>query len=337
MSASMLDRFPSPQEEEQSQCPATPSRRDEQNGHAPRHRKAASTGGGRAWTEEEVSNTPEAYLIVCTDKKKESFLLRTRNSKMPYKHIAAHLQKTELACRLHYHQMTFGNNRRRRANSASCVRNSASLIPDSDPCNTHGGRAFRMLPGSSPPSTPKMAQTSPLAKRTDAHPFRNDDCGDSDSIHSSENVPTGLLPPATDIGKTLRLDTAFAMPSDVRHRKMHNIDFGRLQSIYAANRQAFWSSIASQYSPDQSISPSQLEQAFFAEHKINPGLGPSLLLTPNATPKVSPDPSYSAPILTTVEEYGFSAINRTPVVHTAISAPSPGRCAVSALLNEPID
>jgi hypothetical protein len=57
MSASMLDRFPSPQEEEQSQSPATPSRKDEQNGSAPRHRKAASTGGGRAWTEEEVSNT----------------------------------------------------------------------------------------------------------------------------------------------------------------------------------------------------------------------------------------------------------------------------------------
>jgi hypothetical protein len=263
--------------------------------------------------------------------------LRTRNSKMPYKHIAAHLQKTELACRLHYHQMTFGNNRRRRANSASCIRNSVSLIPNSDPCNTLGGRGPRMLPGSSPPSTPKMAPTSPRANRADAHSFRIDDCDDSNSIHSGENVPTGLLPPATDIGKTLRLDTAFAMPSDVRHRKMHNIDYGRLQSIYAANRQAFWSSIASQYSPDQSISPSQLEQAFFAEHKTNPILGPSLLLTPNATPKVSPDPSYSAPILTTAEEYGFSAINRTPVVHTAISAPSPGRCAVSALLNEPID
>jgi hypothetical protein len=57
MSASMLDRFPSPREEEQSQSPAAPSRKDEQNGSAPRHRKAASTGGGRAWTEEEVSNT----------------------------------------------------------------------------------------------------------------------------------------------------------------------------------------------------------------------------------------------------------------------------------------
>src|SRR3954452_8965584 len=109
---------------------------------------------------------PGLYLVICTDKKKESFLLRTRNSKMPYKHIAAHLQKTELACRLHYHQMTFGNNRRRRANSASCVRNSVGLVPNSDPSNKLGGRDVRMLPGSSPPSTPKMAQTSPRANRT---------------------------------------------------------------------------------------------------------------------------------------------------------------------------
>lgn len=31
---------------------------------------------------------------------------------MPYKHIAAHLNKTELACRLHYHQLSHGSARR---------------------------------------------------------------------------------------------------------------------------------------------------------------------------------------------------------------------------------
>ena len=269
--------------------------------------------------------------------KKESFLLRTRNNKMPYKHIAAHLQKTELACRLHYHQMTFGNNRRRRTSSASSVRSSASLVPNSDSCNTFGGRGVRMPPGSSPPSTPRLAEISPRANTSEAQLFRNDDCDDSISTHSSENGPTGRLPPPTDIGKNLRLDTAFAMPSDVRRRKKQSIDFARLHSIYAANRHAFWTSIAAQYSTEQYISPSQLEQAFFSEHKADSFSGSSLLPTPNATPKVSPDPSYSAPVLTAIEEYGFSAINRTPVVHTALSAPSPARCAVSALLNEPLD
>lgn len=33
---------------------------------------------------------------------------------MPYKHIAAYLKKTELACRLHYHQLSHGSNRRKR-------------------------------------------------------------------------------------------------------------------------------------------------------------------------------------------------------------------------------
>jgi hypothetical protein len=66
-----------------------------------KNRKAASTGGGRAWSEDE-----------------EMYLLQTRMQKMPYKHIAAYLKKTELACRLHYHQLSHGSNRRKR--TASC-------------------------------------------------------------------------------------------------------------------------------------------------------------------------------------------------------------------------
>ncbi|KAK4639915.1 hypothetical protein QC761_700650 [Podospora bellae-mahoneyi] len=67
-----------------------------------KNRKATSTGGGRAWSEEE-----------------ELYLLQTRLQKMPYKHIAAHLKKTELACRLHYHQLSHGSNRRKRTTSTS--------------------------------------------------------------------------------------------------------------------------------------------------------------------------------------------------------------------------
>lgn len=38
----------------------------------------------------------------------ETFLFRSRNQKMPYRHIADQLEKSELACRLHYHHMTVG-------------------------------------------------------------------------------------------------------------------------------------------------------------------------------------------------------------------------------------
>ncbi|KAK4227754.1 hypothetical protein QBC38DRAFT_183146 [Podospora fimiseda] len=67
-----------------------------------KNKKVTSTGGGRAWSEEE-----------------EVYLLQTRLQKMPYKHIAAHLKKTELACRLHYHQLSHGSNRRKRTTSMS--------------------------------------------------------------------------------------------------------------------------------------------------------------------------------------------------------------------------
>ena len=48
-----------PQEAERCDYPVTPSRRDERDDDhrcsVHKHRKAVSTGGGRAWTEEEVS------------------------------------------------------------------------------------------------------------------------------------------------------------------------------------------------------------------------------------------------------------------------------------------
>src|ERR1700760_5095440 len=46
--------------------------------------------------------------------------------KMPNKHISAHLKKTELACRLHYHQLARGNHRRKRAGSTSTATSTVS-------------------------------------------------------------------------------------------------------------------------------------------------------------------------------------------------------------------
>ncbi|KAL2158143.1 hypothetical protein VTH06DRAFT_4711 [Thermothelomyces fergusii] len=98
-----------------------------------RNRKAASTGGGRAWSEDE-----------------EAYLLQTRLQKMPYKHIAAQLKKTELACRLHYHQLSHGSNRRKRTASASSVSSNSSHSPVlqtsmPSPVREHGGAASRSV------------------------------------------------------------------------------------------------------------------------------------------------------------------------------------------------
>lgn len=81
-------------------------------GPSPIRARKMSTGGNRSWSEEE-----------------ESYLLQTRMQKMPYKHIAQHLKKTELACRLHYHQLSHGSHRRKR--NASISSTTSSLISGS--------------------------------------------------------------------------------------------------------------------------------------------------------------------------------------------------------------
>lgn len=89
-----------------------------------------SAGGNRSWSEEEVSHSHQQNRCHANIIIKENYLLQTRMQKMPYKHIAAHLKKTELACRLHYHQLSHGSHRRKRtssvSSSASCSSNGTS-------------------------------------------------------------------------------------------------------------------------------------------------------------------------------------------------------------------
>ncbi|OJD40391.1 uncharacterized protein BKCO1_1000259 [Diplodia corticola] len=86
---------------------------------APIRARKMSTGGNRSWSEEE-----------------ETYLLQTRMQKMPYKHIAQHLKKTELACRLHYHQLSHGSHRRKR--NASISSTTSSIVSGST--NTTGSQ-----------------------------------------------------------------------------------------------------------------------------------------------------------------------------------------------------
>lgn len=68
-------------------------------------------------------------MLTWTLTTQEVYLLQTRLQKMPYKHIAAHLKKTELACRLHYHQLSHGSNRRKRTTSMSSSGSSTGHSP----------------------------------------------------------------------------------------------------------------------------------------------------------------------------------------------------------------
>ena len=83
---------------------------------------------------------------------------------MPYKHIAAHLKKTELACRLHYHQLSHGSNRRKRTTSVSSGSSTSGHSPIlqtsiPSPIHEHDDASSRSV--SPPGSAGSYGNTSP--------------------------------------------------------------------------------------------------------------------------------------------------------------------------------
>jgi hypothetical protein len=163
--------------------------------------------------------------------------------KMPYKHIAAHLKKTELACRLHFHQLSHGSHRRKRNSSVS---SSAS-------CSSTGTSPAYAMMGDHESYSQSSRQTSPMSYTGSPH-LR------SASISTSPGRVQHkiLLPkPRTLTPRTspepfngLRINTEVAYQPKV-------VDTDRLRSIYEARRQQFWSTIAADYGAD--VSPAQLE------------------------------------------------------------------------------
>ncbi|KAH8657262.1 hypothetical protein BGZ61DRAFT_500086 [Ilyonectria robusta] len=237
-----------------------------------RTRKASSTCDGRAWSEDE-----------------EQYLLQTRLQKMPYKYIAAHLKKTELACRVHYHQLSHGSNLRKRA--ASC---SFAGTNDHSPA---------MAPTAPSPAHERVSRSSSLPGSSASYrppPPNNANCIQLPSIVTSEEVPrlpailpkpsSMSLPPHTASSQTyaspaadnhvpihppvpfhrgphthhrttpLRLDCSGLPPPTMPAHNAAHVDLSRLHSIYAAHRNSFWTAIANEYGP--TVSPTTLEQAW---------------------------------------------------------------------------
>ncbi|KAI0195888.1 hypothetical protein F4808DRAFT_326467 [Astrocystis sublimbata] len=249
-----------------------------------KNRKLASTGGGRAWSEDE-----------------EVYLLQTRLQKMPYKHIAAHLKKTELACRLHYHQLSHGSNRRKRTTSVSSGSSSGQspVLPPINPSSNHASPSRDMTPpgsaGVREPSSPdyqnqihlpRIMSGNNVSPRLPAILPKPASMSLSNSITSpAMNYPTTVPDSARSLGPSpfpqpsplaqtpsLRLDCTLPPPSA-------HVDIPRLQAIYAAHRSSFWGAIAADYG--SSVSPTVLEQAW----KANMFLGGSQTpITPAPSP-----------------------------------------------------
>lgn len=268
-----------------------------------KNRKAILTGGGRAWSEDEVRRSckpPRTRSTQAdTHTQQEAYLVQTRLQKMPYKHIAAHLKKTELACRLHYHQLTHGSGRRKRASSVSSASDRSPELAAAMPVSL----------GSSHRRTESYGSTSGSSAAGDIQlPRIMDSCGSpilpailpkpvaySSGFHSSRYLPrmheelghlshyrsnyTTPPPPADRM--------PLSLPSTAAHTPAH-VDLVRLQAVYDAHRDAFWHAIASEYGAN--ASPAVLETAWRtgACCRAPPAPAPVPLTRP-ITPAASPE------------------------------------------------
>jgi hypothetical protein len=186
---------------------------------------------------------------------------------MPYKHIAAHLNKTELACRLHYHQLSFGTKRRqgrRRTSSVSSARSSASNHSHHDNANLLAHQ--RPLPQLSPPASPPHRAVASRSQSPQQYPSMSHSYYQQAALHQQQGantVPilpkpvcsTGAQPghPAVARNNALRLIT-----SDVdRYEERNRIDKSRLGRIYDAHRGQFWAAVARDYG--ENVPPHVLE------------------------------------------------------------------------------
>lgn len=221
----------------------------------------------------------------------EVYLLQTRLQKMPYKHIAAHLKKTELACRLHYHQLSHGSNRRKRTTSVSSGSSAGqspvlatsmpSPLRESPPltvaspnragsCDAPSPPRAQMLgmAGSSEYGSPsRLPQILPKPANMALPPPSESPAGGYPTP-VTESHPASVGAPLTVHSSTLahkpttpslRLDCS-PLPPLASGQGHTPVNMGRLNAIYGAHRGAFWSAIASEYGGG--ASPTTLEQAW---------------------------------------------------------------------------
>ncbi|RDA93511.1 hypothetical protein CP533_3960 [Ophiocordyceps camponoti-saundersi (nom. inval.)] len=253
------------------------------DGGVVKSKKIALTGSGRAWREDE-----------------EAYLLQTRMQKMPYKHIAAHLNKTELACRLHYHQLSHGSTRRKRTTSFSSGSSEVTSCPSglSTSPTSKMIKARSLSPalamGSYSPSgcelsLPSIMTTAGGSPRLPAILPKPESmgggyaatvCGDSPPRFttmpplppppmslSRGNTPFQSPAPAPaprlDFGRMSLSPPTTTTPPMAATNATHgpsHVDLGRLQAIYDNYRTSFWSAVADEYGSN--ASPAALEQAW---------------------------------------------------------------------------
>lgn len=236
---------------------------------------------------------------------------------MPYKHIATHLKKTELACRLHYHQLSFGSKSRRQPSVSAVDRQSA---PPPEKLKHEASTFQRRLPSFSPPSSPPDdMECSPRSQEPQSHKPILPKPIPSIQRRSQENQPLRLVTDDID-----------------RYQEQQFVDVARLDKIYDAHRLHFWSTIARSYGCN--LSPAALEEAWCRAHGVSGSRFPP-------TPRGSPPASLASSLLSSAAPYSaVSAVSDaskgfTPVNLSERGTPMPvisgtNSLSVSSLLTD---
>ncbi|KAK6340151.1 hypothetical protein TWF730_001921 [Orbilia blumenaviensis] len=222
--------------------------------------KGQATGGGKAWSEEE-----------------EAYLLQKRSEKVAYKKIALQLNKTELACRLHFHQLQRGSNRRRRNLSMSSSDSTGPIYATAGyPTSSYENISRR---SASPAGTPPIPELR-YRERCSFSPSQ----GRNESWTSS--------------------------PSGFSARPLENpdVDYSRLQRLVDHHKRNMWAAVAADYG--EGATPEFLEtfwskqQAARHEYERKPtGTPPTPMVSPRTEAEqiacgrgVSPSVSQSHPL-----------------------------------------
>ena len=282
-----------------------------------RHRKSVSTGGGRAWSDAEVCGSKRSPRIAFIDNPvQEAYLIETREHKMPYKHIASQLKKTELACRLHYHQLSFGSKSRRQSQVAANSYERSSAPP---PSKSRAETPQRQLPSFSPPaSPPETMEYSP-----------------SESSSQTPQIHKPILPkPVPSIHRRVNETQSLRLVTQDMDRLQERqyVDTAKLDRIYDTHRLHFWSTIARNYGCN--LSPATLEEAWCRSHGLSSSKFPP---TPRGSPHDSQAPSNilsGAPFSALTDSgKGFTPIN-VDSSNSKQTAPRQNSFAISSLLTD---
>lgn len=236
-------------------------------------------------------------------------MLQGRMERLPYKHIGAKLGKTDLACRLHFHQMVM-----------------AKRTP-----STPAGRSIVFLSSEHPPEVHRLApaNTSGALKLPSMHlqsPSKPVHAVSGQSTMHQLNEQSGHRRSISWSGTSTPIADSWHPTTPPYHsyrdrRATTPVDLGKLNNIYQEHAEDFWSTIAAKYSGHEHLTPSELELAFFSARVSERRDLPSIVLSSSNSPEVY---EIDKDIGSNASETTISSSNRLSIV---------GKCSVEALLN----